>query len=714
MRIVDRMRINPLAVFLLICIATRVSLTWDIPSTFRLLDVDDLLYAVQADSIVSGEWLGPYDQKTFVKSAGYSIFLAGVIKSGIPLRQAQEGFWAFAGLLLVWSLRRLGVPRHVAGVVFFFCYFNPSAFTRVYNRILREGIYSSETLIAVALLIALFPRAALWKRILLAGGLGLAVAALWHTREEGVWILPPFAGAAVGLWWIERRRASSAGKGALVVAGLALVAAAFPVAGWHQLRGMNERRYGTPVTLEVKDPDFQAALGAIMRVKPERRFRYEPIAPETLEKLYAVSPALRSLRPMIDSPRYRSGWMMGENGGRVINALSFLIRDAAAGLGHHRTPADAKAFYRRIAEEINGACDRDEIPADDRRDSVYPAFGSDRWNDFAASLRRTLSDLWELRLDRVRDKPPLPVIDVSPTQHERCLRVVGEEATPDLAGFLVRSEMLYRIGQLTRKALPWLAIAAALGLLIQLAAVPKRGLTPLLLAGLVLVALFVSRAAGVALIETLLFSTGSSYLLAAFPLFAAAAVLPIWGGASVFFRSPLEARAMSPRAALTWGLVFIAVSGAGLYLLHREVGGGPRIVPTTDFTMSDPSGLGLIVVRDGFEIAPDPAGPLAASAESPASILRLHCKRRIRPRAEDLVIAGSAEGPEPARVRVVVRGRGRSWSGVKRADFEVASGERFSWRVPLAARRIEEILITRVSNPQTVLRLDEVRTEPTR
>ena len=51
---------------------------------------DDQLFVKLADSLVSGQWLGPYDQLTLAKGPLYSLWIALVFLIGLPLGLAQQ------------------------------------------------------------------------------------------------------------------------------------------------------------------------------------------------------------------------------------------------------------------------------------------------------------------------------------------------------------------------------------------------------------------------------------------------------------------------------------------------------------------------------------------------------------------------------------------------------------------------------------------------
>ena len=49
---------------------------------------DDALFVRLATHVAAGDWLGPYDQLTLAKGAGYPVFIALAWLAGIPLKLA--------------------------------------------------------------------------------------------------------------------------------------------------------------------------------------------------------------------------------------------------------------------------------------------------------------------------------------------------------------------------------------------------------------------------------------------------------------------------------------------------------------------------------------------------------------------------------------------------------------------------------------------------
>jgi hypothetical protein len=245
------------------------------------------------------------------------------------------------------------------------------------SRVIREGIYPALTGLCIALALGMMVRFAgrmLWLFIWSAS-LGVNWALFWITREEGVWLLPS-AGILLGtgLVLICVRRPPKWGwrLAAFVLPGVIWAAGVGAVAG------MNDAYYHVFLTVEMRDPAFVAAYGALTRIKAVAPIRLVPVTKETRERIYAVSPAFAELRPFLDG-EWGNEWekitvglyprLKGEiSGGYFMWAL----RGSVSRAGHGKSAVDAHEFYERLAEEVNAAADERRLVAYPRRDSLAP------------------------------------------------------------------------------------------------------------------------------------------------------------------------------------------------------------------------------------------------------------------------------------------------------------------------------------------------------
>src|SRR5262249_23290558 len=114
------------------------------------------------------------------------------------------------------------------------------------------------------------------------------------------------------------------------------------------------------------------------------------------ERLYELSPALRSIQKTLDSEGFSSPGCTAANGEVSIHYAAWLLRQGASNEGHHESPAKARAFYRRVAQEVNAACDRGAIDGGPPRSREFPVFHPSLRRMFVENCWTNFTDLWRL------------------------------------------------------------------------------------------------------------------------------------------------------------------------------------------------------------------------------------------------------------------------------------------------------------------------------
>ena len=366
-------------------------------------DHDDALFVKLANSLVSGNWLGPYDQLTLAKGPFYSLWIALVFLVGLPLNFAQQLAYAGACAAVVGALAPLINLRAGRLAAYVLLLWNPMSFeATTLSRILRQHVSTPLALLVFAGLIALyarregpFRRLAPWAVLL-----GAAFGALWLTREDEVWIVPSMillGGAAV----VGAVRIRPGAWRAMTGAGvLAAFCALTPIVA---VCALNARAYGWFGSVEFRASEFKDAYGALLRVRVGPRIPFVPVTRQMRDAIYAVSPTFATLRPHLEGP-IGQGWagasqevthlapdQLQIGGGWFMWAL----RDSVATAGFCRDAGTALAYYHRLAVEVNQACDDGRLPAGPRRSGFLPPghpgmarewFGA--WPEFAEYLVR--------------------------------------------------------------------------------------------------------------------------------------------------------------------------------------------------------------------------------------------------------------------------------------------------------------------------------------
>ena len=357
---------------------------------------DDALFVQQAHSIRDGHWLGEYNELTLSKGPTYSLFLAGVGRLGYPLRQVQTLLHALACLMFVVALRPLLTNPGLRLLLFAVLLFDPQTLSAgTVGRVLRVGIQPALVLMTLGGFIGLAARIDRPLRHLAgwAVGAGLAGAAFWYSREEGIWLLPSVVVVVVAAAGLVVGRAADRKWRRLAI--LAVPFALVLLAGGALAR-INARWYGAPVTVDFTNGAYPQAFGALMRITPTESIPRVPITKETRMRAYTASPAFAELRPYLEG-EYGDGWAKhGWEGsdhpaaGKEIRGgwMPWALRGAAREAGHYENARTAEAYWRQVAAEINAACDDGRLVAGARRSGFMPRWQASLLAPLQTALRR--------------------------------------------------------------------------------------------------------------------------------------------------------------------------------------------------------------------------------------------------------------------------------------------------------------------------------------
>lgn len=342
---------------------------------------DDKLFVSLAAHILNGDWLGPYNQFTLAKGPLFSIFLAGVFWLGLPLILVQQLVYAGACAVVTQSL----APWLRSAAARFFLYlvllWNPMSYDAGnLGRLMRQNIYTPLALLVIAGLVQLFHRRReSWRRQLGPAALaGTALGCFWLTREESVWLLPTVGLLVAGIAASLGRGIVSRWRPLAISLGVFLATAALPLL---VICSLNYRHYGWFGTVEFRATAYQDAYGALTRIKAGPDLPQVPVTRDARELAYEISPAFAQLRPHLEGAvgdhwierdlfpaearQIRGGWFV------------WAIRDAMVAAGIATDAAATLEHYRRIADEVNAACDSGLVAARPARSGFMPPLGRD-------------------------------------------------------------------------------------------------------------------------------------------------------------------------------------------------------------------------------------------------------------------------------------------------------------------------------------------------
>lgn len=397
---------------------------------------DDILFLSRARDLQEFEWMGSYNHMTLIKGIFYPFWIAVVHMAGIPLLISQHILYAFACAVTVISLRQWVQSPKIQICLYAFLLFNPMSFSITATRVIREGIYPSLTLLVVACAIALLSRRHQPSKSIVrwAGGLGISLSAFWLTREEGIWIMPLLIlilGVTLILLWREKpiQWPNMAAIGILPF--LVLVFSLGAVAT------MNKLNYGIFSTVELKDSNFLDAYGALSRVKPAKSNPHYPVPKETREKIYDVSAAFAELRPFLEG-QVGAAWTYNSCAGLGLcddiggGCFVWALREAVVAAGHHKSGTSAMVYYRRLASEINAACEDNRLSCLPPRSTMTPVWHNEYKQPFFDTVPlavRYLAGFSDFSVQPIASTIPMSLFDLYST-------MTRERISPPSTGLL--------------------------------------------------------------------------------------------------------------------------------------------------------------------------------------------------------------------------------------------------------------------------------------
>jgi hypothetical protein len=364
----------------LVCISVflylrfRSFIPYDVMST---AGYDDGWFMHAAGQLLQLHWFGSYDHATLIKGPMYPFFLAFTSLSGISLQTTTAIFHVIAASFLIYTL-----SPYIKSFLLKYLFFILILFIQFpIQRIIRDEFSLSILIIVISLsgLVFLEERIKINRKKILVGFLGLFLSIFILTREDGfVSILPPL----IFLYLLSLLIVPSKLK-EKTVSLVIIFAIMFTSINLYKL--INLSKYGSYVGVELVDNDYQSALNAIYRVREEGSLKYVEVTNSNLKAIYKISPTLNKVAPLIDNSSWKAHGCSidpktcGQTG---TGYFMWSLRDALYKSGHYSTPSDAKYTYRKIALEINSACDAKEIKCRHKLFSKIPGYDLFNFKEF--------------------------------------------------------------------------------------------------------------------------------------------------------------------------------------------------------------------------------------------------------------------------------------------------------------------------------------------
>jgi len=320
------------------------------------------LYVSNAESLISGNWFGPYNERILARGLIYPFFIAGAYLSHIPITIIQTLLYLAAAFLFLIILKSVVRPFWMLLPLYALIIFNPFTIDQETSfEMTRAGIYLPLILGVISSLygVIVYVQTSIQKAVIYSGIFGIYFFLFWYHREESFFMLPT-VGIAYGysIWNLIQKHLFRTYH--IIICSIPIV---IFLLGTHIISSINAQQYGIYTMRQFDYPGYANAYNALFRIHPDERIPYIAIPKSTRFLLYAVSPSFAKLKPFFEG---EGGYNCAVNSfvwthippeQREIagGAFYFCLRSAVWELTQPSQEKEQR-FFENIAKEITLAC----------------------------------------------------------------------------------------------------------------------------------------------------------------------------------------------------------------------------------------------------------------------------------------------------------------------------------------------------------------------
>lgn len=358
---------------------------------------DDFLFITLAKHILSGNWLGPYNQMTLIKGPVYPLFIALSHYLGLPVLLSQQLLYTMACIFTAIACKPIIKNKVILATCFIFLLYNPFLYNYpLPGRVLREGFSISLVLIVFSALIGWLiqivndkTKAIFWSICF-----GLSFSSLWYTREEGIWMIPGVIITLIGGIYLFIYY-NNGNKYKFVISILSPILIFITIS--FIICNINKQYYGKFLINELKSKEFISAYGGLMNIKQNKFTRFVPVSDDVLSSVFLSSSSAREIQQFYNeevSSSARFQW--------PPSFFIWRLRDLVAKSGHATSLTESLNFYDKFGKELESACKNGLLNCLDRKPSLQPpwhgAYNKSFFPELISIIKRSIT-FTDIQLD---------------------------------------------------------------------------------------------------------------------------------------------------------------------------------------------------------------------------------------------------------------------------------------------------------------------------
>jgi len=383
-------------VFVLTIISIKLYLIWPLPIQINSNSSHDgYLFVKLSHYISQGNWLGPFNDTTLAKGPVYSFFIALNSFSFLPLKVTEYLLYALACITFYFSFKLITKNKLLPEILFLLLIISP--YVEGLNTLVRESIYSAQLIFILGFFnfIWFFKDRNLIVLTISSIFAGLTIFAFWYTREEGVWIIPYLV--IISLFFLYTLYSNYKFSRKFFIRSVAVFSFILVFFICEKLFALkNKSVYGVEMTLDVKTEEQKNAFEALYRVKNyAKQIPYLHLNKASRAKIYEVSPSFKKVKSRLETyaKNHAACRFYPQTKGDIPHGwFGWTYRLALRNTGLYKSPKSINQYYRKLANEINKACQDSLLACDKHKNINLAPFRNKRDTArFYASFKRGIN-----------------------------------------------------------------------------------------------------------------------------------------------------------------------------------------------------------------------------------------------------------------------------------------------------------------------------------
>jgi len=310
------------------------------------LPFDDALMLRQSNSLLSGDYLGLYNNMTLVKGPIFSFLLALIRLLNISYSFTFTILYIISSLFFMFSLKKIIKDKRILLIILAFLLFNPVTYSsELFQRLYRNVLSIPELLFFLGCIInVLFSNK---HKILNNISLGFITSIMLLTREDTIWtyiVLIILYGYKI-IKYIKQKN-----KIQIINILISLFPIFIIIINLNIISYINYKHYNIYTYNELNDTSFERAYKKVLEIKDDKKIEKVAIPRTTFEKLTKNSKLLKITEEELEEfyNKFQNEDKEIDNGNVV-----WYFRNLVNRHNKFKDGEEARKFYNKLSLELD-------------------------------------------------------------------------------------------------------------------------------------------------------------------------------------------------------------------------------------------------------------------------------------------------------------------------------------------------------------------------